>query len=43
MDGWMDGWMDARIYVLNVVCIMNVCVWRYVSVYVAIGRVFMYI
>jgi hypothetical protein len=29
--------------VRNVVCIMNVCVWRYVSIYAGVRTVFMYI
>jgi hypothetical protein len=39
----MDRWMDASIYVRNVVCINNMCVWRYVGIYEGLCTVFMYI
>ena len=39
----MDRWMDASIYVHNVLCIMDICVWRYVGIYEALCTVFMYI
>ena len=39
----MDRWMDTRIYVRNVLCIMNVCVCGGMCVYVGIYTVIMYI